>query len=453
MSQYAGTSLNHFKAMAALLRGVDCEPLIDPITLHLDLRVGSRRIRLLPQFVLTDRGRLRYTAQFGDWVTGFIGWLPYLGKRWPIAVDKLAFKRHCLETGIPTPPYWLGELPVGHPPVIVKSRTGSFGEGMRGPFRIPDVPVPRRLGEHEYAEEFCAGRAGKAWYWDGQLCAVEYCGAATLVGDGRATIDELLAAAAAGLPRPLDRAFIADFLRYQGIDLMVRLAAGERIPIDFRYCAPLSAPTLRADGNSNLLPLIAGAVVAAKLRQAGEACWRAIPETVRSGSLFTLDFVEDEHEQPWFLEMNCNPMVHPDVYPAILKALFGRPFQAPEPATTLAPPASALPDLPPFLEQFKRLRRLVAGQRTRAALDARDLVLHLGANGQAARLQPHFWCPAGPGRWRATSHLTADVAAFVGWYPEAVSAGNGEKRESAEIASELDVATETARQNASYVCN
>ncbi|HZX85272.1 MAG TPA: hypothetical protein VFF19_16995 [Reyranella sp.] len=55
--------------------------------------------------------------------------------------------------------------------------------------------------------------------------------------------------------------------------------------------------------------------------------------------MFTIDASVDAQSQAWLLEMNSNPMVHPDVYPAMLKSIFEHP-QADNLRQQLEPPPS-----------------------------------------------------------------------------------------------------------------
>jgi len=48
----------------------------------------------------------------------------------------------------------------------------------------------------------------------------------------------------------------------------------------------------------------------------------------------------DDKEQLWLLEMNCNPVCHPSVYPLMFETLFGAADTQEEAAQL---PASALP--------------------------------------------------------------------------------------------------------------
>ena len=48
----------------------------------------------------------------------------------------------------------------------------------------------------------------------------------------------------------------------------------------------------------------------------------AIPESIRENTVFSVDGVVDETEDLWCFGMDCNPHIHPDIYPSILESLF-----------------------------------------------------------------------------------------------------------------------------------
>ena len=45
---------------------------------------------------------------------------------------------------------------------------------------------------------------------------------------------------------------------------------------------------------------------------------------MRTHTAFSLDGVVDEEDRIWWLEVNCNPLLHPAVYETMLDALFLR---------------------------------------------------------------------------------------------------------------------------------
>ena len=84
----------------------------------------------------------------------------------------------------------------------------------------------------------------------------------------------------------------------------------------------------------------AGTPLLKQLIECGPVLWQGVPEPLRAATLFTVDAMFDDKEQLWLLEMNCNPVCHPSVYPLMFETLFG-PADTQEEAAQL--PASALP--------------------------------------------------------------------------------------------------------------
>jgi hypothetical protein len=107
--------------------------------------------------------------------------------------------------------------------------------------------------------------------------------------------------------------------------------------------------------NHNVVEQIRESQLGEELRNAGPLLWEAIPEEERQSTAYTVDFIADRDNHAWFLEMNCNPGIHPDVYPHILESLLGSPKNAPVqrgipasiPAPEYAIPASFFAAHPP----------------------------------------------------------------------------------------------------------
>lgn len=52
---------------------------------------------------------------------------------------------------------------------------------------------------------------------------------------------------------------------------------------------------------------------------------------MRGTTLFTLDAMVDAQDHVWLLEMNSNPMVHPDAYPVMMTRLYEAAEQTMQP--------------------------------------------------------------------------------------------------------------------------
>jgi len=295
---------------------------MDLINFRLTLTGRNRYYEFFPQFVAPGRdGGMQYTPTLREDAHGFIGWMPYFNKKWPLATDKLLFKKYCVENGLRTPRYWTQpDAAVGD--VIIKQKASSFGKGIRGPFRtIDSADAEHRLLEKEYYEQFIMGTIAKAWYWDGKFVCLEMLKMPSVTGDGKRSVYELIGGKSRRSRPPPPRAKVAALVQYQGVSLDDVIPIGREVIVDFRYVSTLFPKSIKS---SDVFAKYAGTEIARQFTEAGPVLWAGIPDDVRNGTLWTLDaMVEEDSGRVWFLEMNCNPMVHPDAYFSMLEGLFG----------------------------------------------------------------------------------------------------------------------------------
>ena len=107
----------------------------------------------------------------------------------------------------------------------------------------------------------------------------------------------------------------------QGLSLDGVVPASRKALADYRYMSALN-PATRID--HNVRQQIKGSELERQLLQAGARCWEAVPEDRRQGTVFSLDGVVDLQGQVWFLEANCNPLLHPACYESMLNGIFVR---------------------------------------------------------------------------------------------------------------------------------
>jgi hypothetical protein len=330
---YQTSLLFHCRAVQSCLPHFRAQATLSFRNFSLELRARNRYFHLAPQFTYREQGRLRYFPRMRDETVGFVGWLPYFNRRWPAGSEKLAFKELCAAKGLRTPS-WSTQGPDALDGVLVKHRFSSFGNGMRGPFRKADRGHAQcRLGKDEYYEEFIPGKIAKAWYWDERPVCLEIFDMPVVTGDGARSFTELVAAQVQFPGEPPERPQLEALARYQGFSPDQVPPAGARVLSDFRYGSPLFQ--LRVSHNANILAEHEKTGIGRQLGEAGPAFWGSIPEEVRRGTLYTVDAIVDGEERVWFLEMNCNPMVHPDAYFAMFEGLLG-----PAEAVTVAPGAA-----------------------------------------------------------------------------------------------------------------
>lgn len=293
------------------------EMLIAPETFEMTIRLGGRRVVLIPRFVRDYEGRTIYQRDFaGD--GDFIGWMPYPVKSWPLSTDKTLFKDYALANGLRVTASWTSGPPLA-PDYIIKPAIGSFGVGIRGPFG-PLAPLSEdiELQEGNFCEQFIRGRSAKAWFWNGEPVALEVLTPPVITGDGRRTLREIASQPRGNFDLTMNLDESSQILAWQGYHLDAVLPEGTSAMLDFRYLTPHDRVTLKNRDVWDQMPQ----AVRAQFCYAGPLLYRGIPDAIRSHSVFTLDAVIDDDDQVWLLEMNSHPMIHPNVYPSMLASVF-----------------------------------------------------------------------------------------------------------------------------------
>lgn len=305
----------------------------------LEVRARGRYYELIPQYAILQGSRVIYTPALKSDVTHFIGWRPYFNRQWDLSNDKLAFKQYCRNNGLRVPRLFMQPADVVSD-VIIKRRRSSFGEGIEGPFRREEAnAMQRTLADGMYFEEFVIGEIAKIWYWDEKPVCVETKRMVPLAGDGDKTLRELVNAAKSSFV-PVEWEPVEAMARYQGVSLDTVIPTDHVVLSDFRYLSSLHPSTLH---NGNIIHKLRGTPALEQMEKAGPVFWRGIPAEIRQHTLYTIDAIIDPSQQVWFLEMNSNPVVHPDSYMAMFEGLFG-PAQAP--AAPSAQSAVLMPPVP-----------------------------------------------------------------------------------------------------------
>lgn len=317
---YQFNFLSHIRALSRYAEKFRVFADFDMHTFQVSLRGEGRTCKLTPRYMKMHDGRLMYTESLSQDILDFAGWLPYKGKRWKLSDDKLSFKRYCSSLGLRTPRLFLRKEEITTPVLLKRSRS-SFGENIEGPFQRNDATHRVVLkSEGDFCEEFIPGRSAKAWYWDGKLACLGVQSGAAVTGDGIRTVKELLTARGQGFRRSTNWRLVESWLLYQGKSVDSVLPRGEQASVDFRHGSALRLPDF---GNPNVLREIEDKAFVGQLRDAGPMFWRGIPEDIRQDTAFTVDAVIDDNDQVWFLEMNSNPALNPDLYAFMLEGLFG----------------------------------------------------------------------------------------------------------------------------------
>jgi tetratricopeptide (TPR) repeat protein len=311
---YKQNLLNHFKDIQPALERVGAEASLNARNFRLEVRAGTRTYTLLPQFLKVQDGRRQYTPDFDADVQGFVGWYPYFNRRWELSTEKLKFKAYASANGLATPEY--STDPAAAPAdVVVKKSVSSFSQGVSGPFRSARE---RALEDGEFYERFLPGRSVKIFYVENRPICLELEAPATVKGDGRRTIRQLLSGRAKRKQQPVELKQQSTYLRFVGKSLGDVLPLGAIQQVDFRYGSVFNLPAdleyvhLERDPRPELEP---------QLRAIGEQLLEAIPKELRAGTFYTADAILDDSGKLWLLEMNSNPYIHPWAYTAMLESL------------------------------------------------------------------------------------------------------------------------------------
>jgi hypothetical protein len=319
MSSYQKDLLNHLKPISHWVAERGGAASLRLPNLVLRVQCCNRAFDFQPQFErLKPNGETTLALSFTSDVHSFAGWLPYCNKQWPAARQKLAFKAFAGNGGIRTPgtSTTTGDLEA----FLIKKEGASFGEGIRGPYRRASMECQATLLEpDEYCEAFIPGKVLQALYWNGVPVCVELSEMASITGDGVRTIGAILCDPGKTEPPRKGALDMANrMLALNKLTLDSIPAPGESVPIDCRHAAPSLQSTRR---NRNCIDALSAALKN-QLNLLGMKLVEAIPEAIRENTVFSIDGIVDDAENLWCLEMNCNPHIHPDIYPAILESLF-----------------------------------------------------------------------------------------------------------------------------------
>jgi tetratricopeptide (TPR) repeat protein len=316
MAFYKQNPLNHFKDIQPVLERTGAEASLNVRNFHLELRLNGKAYTLCPQFLKLEKGARQYTPFFDRQVSRFIGWRPYFNKRWDLSDEKLKFKAYAVANGLSTPEY-SQDPDAGIRDVLVKKSVSSFSEEIKGPFRSSS-DCGLDAGKGEFYERFVNGRTTKIYYFENRPVCLEFQSAATVTGDGKRTIKQLLESRAGRREQRPPLKKITGYLSYAGKSLQDVVEFGVAQQIDFKYGSPFGVPAdlENVDLSSNAVPELES-----QLRIIGDCLWRGIPEEIRADTVFTVDAIRDANDRLWVTEMNANPFIHPFVYPAMLEAL------------------------------------------------------------------------------------------------------------------------------------
>ncbi|HEY4210834.1 MAG TPA: hypothetical protein VGM84_05120 [Steroidobacteraceae bacterium] len=330
---YSVSFLAHLRAIKECLPKFEASARCNLRTGGLEIRARGRCVELHPQFAFPQNGSIAYSLKLEAHMEFFVGWRPYVNRVWPLSYDKKSFKDFCAQSGLRTPRSWQQAQSVSEN-VLVKHATSSFCRGISGPFTQEGLKgANRALQQGEFFEEFIQGDIVKVWYWNANPVALEVLPMPTVTGDGSSSLRKLLGRKAVAHLPGNDWDVWAAVAAFQGLTLDSVIAAGKKVLVDFRYLSSLHPFAPNAQ-NLNVLADYEGTPLMNQLRAAGKPFWEAIPAEIRPDTLYSIDAMIDGQRNALFLEMNCNPAVHPDAYAAMFESLFGA-------AVAVRPPGSA----------------------------------------------------------------------------------------------------------------
>lgn len=328
---YIAVLMNHLRANKAWADAHDAQAQLNVRDFSLEIKGLNRYFRLRPQFLMMVEGKLVYTAEFGEQVTGFTGWLPYSPVRRELSGNKLAFKRFLREVGVPTPAFW-PQPQHANAAYVLKDSGGSFGYGMRGPYG----PGPQVNGDSasstvlpasRFAEAFVQGQNLKVWFWGATAFHAHLEGYPTVQGDGARPLGHLIRQRIAESGAKLqagDEETMADCLAFQGHPSQDEvLAAGESAWLDYRYGRRYKPDPFSTVSDSMLEDLSTHARL--QVDQFGRLMDQRLQMEFPAPVLYSADAVLDAQGTLWWLEMNSNPILPPTGYPHVLATLFGTP--------------------------------------------------------------------------------------------------------------------------------
>lgn len=320
---YLNTLASHAFAVGRAAGPLGLQACVQLPDFSLRIDGGGAPVLWTPKFVRSANGRLSYAPAPGTGVVGFAGWTPYALRQWPAGSSKSGFKRFAGAHGIATPSACTDPAEIGGP-FLVKHDTSSFGEGMRGPFLAYDPADPaQQLRAGEYYENFIVGLIAKAWCWGGSCLALHLDPPTTVTGNGKASVRDLVM----DLPKMQadhDWQLVARLALTCGVASIDEvLPAGKQVLVEFRYGSRYGEENQR---NPNAWGRLRDERVPQQFAQAARLCAQDIAAHSPEGeACYTLDAIVDAEGTVWFLEMNCSPLVHPDLYPAMLASAFRPP--------------------------------------------------------------------------------------------------------------------------------
>lgn len=329
MASYINVTFNHFLAIQRWAAETGASALLDMKDMTMEVKHRGRYYRMYPMFQGKVNGRFVHLPTLTPDVRGFGGWRPYTTITHPYSSDKQMFKAHLVEHGLRTPQQWDLQAEPPTRDYVVKARSGSFGHGLQGPFRAGHRHGVSRSemeahGEM-FAEQFVTGHMLKVWFWGSRAFFAHMDPFPAIVGDGEATVEELLRRKVADSrvrwedfeDLPVARACLA----FQGLAFDSVLEYERSAWVDYRYGPRYPGSFGGTPESDNALqPLVER--TGTQLQEMGTVLADLLRQTIPVPVMLTADAILDGEGNIWWLEMNTNSLVPPEGYAAMFSDLF-----------------------------------------------------------------------------------------------------------------------------------
>lgn len=344
MSQFSLVA--HLRALSVSAKALGLQMQLQPDSLRVEVCGTDRYVELEPEFAaVSPLGVFEFSSEALPRYTYFVGWRSEPKKYQRASIDKRAFAAFCARYGVRTPRSF-ADASEANANVLVKKIHPTERGVIRGPFAPDSIPADcLRAPDDVMLQEFVPGHLLEAWYWDGQLFAVEIRNRPFITGDGQSSARDLITCSG-WTPEHVDWIAAEDALRFQGASLEAVLPAGRQLAVELRLHSTLKLP-----GPDNEVGTIIGSPVHEQLLQAGPLFCSAIPPEIRPRSQFVLSGIIDSQQRVWFTDMVTDRFVHTDVYDPMLRSLFGMPVsvttstESRAPTRTASPPTSSQQDV------------------------------------------------------------------------------------------------------------
>ena len=328
--------VTHLRQLSVSAKVLGLHTQLEFATLRVEVSGTDRYFELEPEFATFDpRGPREFSHQVLPQSRIFTGWRHAPKKSCAVSSDKRAFMAFCARNEVRTPRAY-ARFSEATTNVVIKQVLPGVRGVIRGPFAPGCIPADCLQPSADLIlQEFVTGHMLEAWYWDGQLFAVEIHNRPHVVGDGITATRELIACNSLS-PGWIDWVAAEDAVRFQGATLETVLPAGKEVAVDIRFTSALQRPE-----PENVLNTLIGTPVHAQLLRAGSVFFHAIPERIRRHTQFVLGAIIDAQQRLWFTDMTTDLRIHPDGYELMLRGLFGIPTPTPTPAPAPSPSATA----------------------------------------------------------------------------------------------------------------